>query len=187
VLGSQTAVSRIDGQSGALVGQLDVTNADCYWDRIAGPADGAIWLMHSSGRGERSRFCVARFPTDGGAPVVFWIGLGEGVWADIRQAVVLDDVLWLVASTSSLPVLYQLDLSAGAEQASLDPVLERVGSVGVLGDDLVVGRLPKEGKLAWRPALLAPGGAKPKALDIGLSKKDAFEGTNASRTTGCAH
>jgi len=197
LLGSQTTVSRLDGETGELVGQIDVTTDECYWERLAGPADGAIWLMDSGEPGKRppfpggegvklSRFCIGRFPTDGNEPEVFWIEPDKAT-VDVRNAVVLDDVLWLAAwigTTGAIRAdqygLYRLDLSAGAEQAGLERVLGGVAAVGRLGDGLVIGQLPRKGKLAWRPASFTPGADKATPLDIGLKKKESFEGSIAT-------
>ena len=196
LLSSQATISRLDGTTGEVVGQFDVTTDDCYWEVLAGPADGAFWLMDSGDQGKRgntnagvepievSRFCLGRFPLDGSEPQVFWIGLPDGTTFDIEDAVVLHDVLWMAAFVSpggevrpDQHLLFRLDLSAGVEQSGIEQGSKAVGAVGLLGDGLVIGQIPKKSKdMAWRPAAFTPDGGKPKALDIGLKKKEAFEG-----------
>jgi hypothetical protein len=48
LLSPQDTVTRLDGDSGEVVGKLDIATDGCSWQRMVEPSEGAIWLMTDS-------------------------------------------------------------------------------------------------------------------------------------------
>ncbi len=196
-LRQKNTLMRVDGVTGALTGTIDAAAEHCDWQATFGPFDGAMWLTSTGAPGYVSqmdqvmgvqadpdeRFCVGRFPIDGGPAQIFPVEIKPDTGLFVGDATGMDGSLWLSAST--LPAdggtigqgntaLYRLDPTVG----TLEKVVPGVLAVTAANGELYVVHDPKKSGFL-RAGVIHDGSDRIEDVDFGLKKYDSVDAVDA--------